>query len=210
MASALDLGKSLIETIGKAGGAELSADLGELLLDATLDNGLVKEVPVVGTLLKLRNISISVKEHLFVKKLNRFLCEINSVSKSDREAFAESLEDDPELKEKTGEVLISLIDRYDETQKSELLAKAFSAYIRDEITFEEFFRIGRAIDRCMISDLLFVHSYERATDAFPDSAFDLASCGLIEIVAMPTIRTDESKNMYLLTDFGRLLMNVVL
>ncbi len=205
-----DLGKSLIETIGKAGGTDLAADIGELLIDAVSDDGLLKDVPLVGSLLKLRKIGSSIKEHIFLKKLRRFLTEVAEIPKEDRESFADEISKDPELRERVGDALVTLLDRFDEIGKEELFAKAFSSYLNGNISFDDFFRIGRAIDRCLVTDLEFVHNYERATDAFSDTAFDLASCGLVQMVGMPTIRTEDSRNLYLLTDFGRLFIESVL
>jgi len=205
-----ELGDSLIETISKFGGKDIAADAGEITLDAFLDGGLIEDVPFIGTLMKLKNIGVGVREYLFTKKLLKFLNRINEVSRDDINKFIDKMEDDSDKKKKVGETLLLLIERMDEVEKSELLGNAFRSYLCRKINYEEFFRMGRAIDRCMVADLKFVHNYERATDAFPDAAFDLSSCGLIEMVGMPTIRTESSRNQYKITDYGKLFINSVL
>jgi len=205
-----DLENSLIDTISKSGGTDIATEAGELTLDAFLNGGLIEDVPIIGTLVKLKNVGVGIREYLFTKKLLGFLKSINNVSQEDCDSFADEMDNDIDKKKKVGESLLLLIERMDEVDKAELLGNAFHSYLSSIIDYETFFRIGRAIDRCMVSDLRFVHNYERATDAFPESAFDLASCGLIEMVSMPTIRTDDSRNLYKLTDFGELFIRCVL
>jgi len=62
-----ELGDSLIETISKSGGKDIAADTGEITLDAFLDGGLIEDVPFIGTLMKLKNIGVGVREYLFTK-----------------------------------------------------------------------------------------------------------------------------------------------
>lgn len=205
-----ELGKSLIDTVGSAGGVDLLSDLGEVALDAATNDGILADIPILGSLLKLKKIGVSVRDHLFAKKLKRFLVAVSKMPAEERQAFTEEMDADPEIKRKVGETLISMLERFDEPEKAELLAKSFRFYLGGKLSFTAFHRIARAIDRCMVSDLKFVHNYERATDAFPEEAFDLASCGLIEIVGIPTIKSEDSRNMYKLTDFGLVFIDAVL
>lgn len=204
------LGASLIETIAERGGAELVAELSEVALDAAMDSGVLQDVPILGTIFKLSRIGVGVREHLFIRKLQKFLKCVNEVSAHERDQFAQEMSADIRSQQKVGEALLSLLDKIDEVEKAELLGKAFGAYLQHRIDYETFFRLARSIDRCMDSDLRFVHNYERATDAFPEPAFDLASCGLIELIAVPSIRTADSRSVYKLTELGEKFVEYVL
>lgn len=201
---------SLIRSIGKSGGYELLSETTEWTIDQLLQDGPIKDIPIVGGLLKLYKTGAGVREFLFIKKLQKFLFSLKSIPEEQREQFSGKLDTDPKKRSETGEKLLLLLEKFDESEKPDLLGRAFVAYIREEIDFETFWRMGRAIERCMVADLRFVHNFERATDAFSDRAFDLASCGLVELVAMPDIRGPGAKNLYKLTDFGEQFVRTVL
>lgn len=201
---------SLVKSIGKSGGYDLLTDASELVFDQLLEDGPLKDVPFVGSLVKLYKVGVGAREYLLLKKLRNFLSGLQQIPSSKREEFSKKIEADPEERTRVGEKLFLLLERFDDLKKPELLGKAFVAYIEQTIDFAMFHRIGRAIDRCTVEDLQFVHNFERATDAFSDRAFDLASCGLVEIAAIPTVRGPETKNLYKLTEFGELFVKIVL
>ena len=205
-----DLGKSLIDTVMKAGATELLADYGEIGLDAVTTAEVLKEVPVLGTLIKLGKIGSSIRDYRFAKSLYTFLLALNKTSDSDRVAFSARMNDDKKVKEKVGEILITFIDRFDESEKTEMLAKAFQAFLQSAIDLPIFIRMGRSIDRCMCSDLEKIPDDTNPTTSLGDSVFDLAGCGLIEIRGVPTIGAVGTPTSYQLTEFGKQFRAIVL
>ena len=68
-----NLSDSFDETIKDSNLAEINADLYEVLIDSFLKDGIVKDIPIIGTILKLSKFSMSLKEHLFLKKIIYFI-----------------------------------------------------------------------------------------------------------------------------------------
>ena len=144
----------VVNVIADKGMMDMLADLGEGALDLALDEGALKEIPVVGSLVKLYKIGMGVKEHLFLKKLLRFLHQLYSVSDEDRERFREHLSENPKFRNNVGEKIILLLERADEMEKADLIGKAFAAYLQGRIDYEQFMKMAAGIDRGLMSDLL--------------------------------------------------------
>jgi hypothetical protein len=148
-----DLVPSLIETLRSSDLAEIVQDFGEVALDSILDDDLVKEVPVIGTIVRLGKVSITIRDRFLVRKVLLFLEGLSDVPQVQRKEFLRKIEDDDSFEKRVGETLIMLLDRCDHLDKPRLMSKLFSAYIKEEIDYDEFLRYSIAIDRAFIKDL---------------------------------------------------------
>ncbi|MDM3856490.1 MAG: hypothetical protein PT120_16755, partial [Aphanizomenon gracile PMC649.10] len=77
---------------------ELLADFGEVALDVTLEEGLLKDIPVIGSAIKIATITKNIPNQLFLSKMKRFLQKIDKISQEDKENFIQDLDSKPELK----------------------------------------------------------------------------------------------------------------
>lgn len=202
--------KSISKSLVSGGAADLLTDWGELGLDQFLDEGLLKDIPLLGSLVKMYKSGINVKEFLFSKKVEKFLKNLSGVSEEEVNSFNEKINSAPKFKARVAEHLTLLLDRIDDIEKAELLAKAFSGFIKSELNFDKFRRIARAIERCMINDLKEVHNFKKSSDAHSEITYDLAASGLIELVHLPSIPGPGAKPKYKITEFGELFVNMVL
>lgn len=165
-ASEKDLGTSLIESVSQAGAVDVAADVGELALDSVLDVGLLKDVPVFGWLVKFYGAFRTVRDQLFLKKVASFLHGTRSASQEVRDRFRKKMKADPAFRRKVGECLILLLERHDHFDKSSILGKVFTAYMRGEIEYEAFLRIATSVDRVPITDLRRLSQYHQRFAAY--------------------------------------------
>lgn len=198
------------KSLALGGLGSVATDLGEVALDSILDDGVGKDIPILGTLIGLYKSGVNIKEHIFGKKIEGILKNLNEISQEELDSFNSQFDSNPEYRVRVAEQLTIIIDRIDDIEKTKLIAKAFSSFIKRKINFEQFRRIARAIERCMIEDLKEVHNFERANDAHSDITYELAASGLIHLVQLPQVATDEAKGMYKITDFGELFVAIVL
>lgn len=189
---------------------DLLTDWGELALDQFLDDGLLKDIPFLGSLLKIYKSGVNVKEYLFSKKVEKFLKSLSGVTTQEAKSFNDKINSDPKFKTRVAEHLTLLLDRLDDIEKSELLAKAFSVFIMKAQDFDRFRRIARAIERCMIDDIKKIHVFNTASDAHSDITYDLAACGLIELVQLPQVSGTNAKPVYKITAFGMMFDQLIL
>jgi hypothetical protein len=63
-----DLSNAFTETIKDTNLKEIIVDISEILADNLLEDGILKEIPIIGTILKLGKFTLNIKDHLFIKK----------------------------------------------------------------------------------------------------------------------------------------------
>lgn len=148
-----ELGPSFFSTLNASGISDVAQDAIELALDSALADGLAKNIPVINTIVRLGKTAFAIRDYFLIKKVLVFLAELKDVSPQERAAFIRKIETDKDYQRRVGETIILLIDRYDHLDKPRLMAKLFSAYIKDEMDYETFLRLSTAIDKAFIDDL---------------------------------------------------------
>lgn len=138
---------------------DIIQDYGEIGIDTIMeninDNEILKEIPIVKTIVSIIKISHSIYERNTLKNIIIFINELNSgsINKEKLKKYKERIQKDNKKCEKElGRILI-ILDSYIENFKSTLLSKAFKAYINERINWKEFCEISEIIDRIFIEDL---------------------------------------------------------
>ncbi len=132
---------------------EIGADMTEIVFDSLLDDGVLKDLPIVGTIVKVFKGVMDIRDRLFVAKVAGFLFHLSKVPLEQRQRFKEKMNADKKYRRKIGLILILLLDRLDDIEKSDFVAWCFSAYLNDAITFDTFRRLASAIDIAFLDDL---------------------------------------------------------
>lgn len=81
-----DQGNSLIKSIC-SDSLNLVSDITEASMDSILSDGLLKEIPIIGSVVNLIKVGLTIKDRLFFKKLIIFLREIEKVDHKKRQKF---------------------------------------------------------------------------------------------------------------------------
>ena len=136
----------LIDALQESELSGLAGDYAELGLDALLDDGLLKDLPVLGTLQKLYNVAANVRNRLFMKKLLQFLVNLADVPKEQRQKQISKLAVDVEERQRVGENLMLLLDNMNNMSKPAMMARALRAYLLEEINATLLRRLWHAID----------------------------------------------------------------
>lgn len=141
------MGRALVQTVAGKEVSDAIFDLAEVALDQNLADGLIKDVPIVGTLVKIARARESVSEALFLRKLERFLSDLDSVSTEERERLLEKYPDSSEEQGTLGENLLLALDRLDDIKKPAIMARFFTAYVKQDIDYLTFTRLVRALEK---------------------------------------------------------------
>ena len=148
-----NIGISLVDTIGSSEASSVLQELAEVAIDSLLKDGLLKDIPVVSSVIGLSKTAIAVKDFILIQKILAFLKETSDISKEERDKFIHDIDGNVNYKRKIGEHLIMLLDRLDDMSKPEMVAKIFKSYLKDNLTFNEFKRFSSIIDRIFVDDL---------------------------------------------------------
>ncbi|OON38101.1 hypothetical protein BTJ39_19245 [Izhakiella australiensis] len=146
-------GSALISAIKSESVVNLSKEYAEYGLDMLIDSDVLKDIPFVNTAVGIFNAVGSVRDYLFTEKLIRFLTQFSELSKSEREAMVDKLNEDDKFTGKAGARIIEIIDRMESEDKPELAANFFKAFACEEISFSEFRRVLVALERIPAFDI---------------------------------------------------------
>jgi len=147
MSDTSDLSRSLVESICADELKSLAGEYAELGIDQLIKEGVLKDIPVVNTVMALAKVGLTVRDHLLINKLMQFLGPLHDLDPKVRRDVVARLENDPNYGRKVGEHLIQLLDRIDTHKKPAMLARTFRAYAQGEIDAELFHRLNHAVVR---------------------------------------------------------------
>lgn len=214
---ALSFSNSLTEEVSGITGEYL-----ELGLDALVEDGLFKDIPIVSTAVAVYRIGKSVREKHHVAKLISFLNEINNgiTAAEKREEYRERFASNEKFQNQELEYILILTDRYIGFDKPQMLAKLYLAYLDERINWMTFIKYAECIDRFLPGDQLVLDSTEIEKAQYNDN-YDavsrLEALGLIgrKVEVVPIYREQE-KNLelknsdgYALTGFGWKLKQIL-
>jgi len=216
---ALSFSNSLTEEI-----SGITGEYVELGLDALVEDGLFKDIPIVSTAVAVYRIGKSIRERHHVSKLIVFLNEINKgiADEEKRQSYRDKFTSDEETRTQELEYILILIDRYISFDKPQMLAKLYLAYLDGRIGWEEFSIYAEVIDRFLPGDREYFLTekalYRTVATPIPDAFIRLSAFGLYEEyvtdVSVPTtlgkitIPAKQEKT-YRLTGFGEKLQAIL-
>ena len=207
---------------------DLAVDYGEVAVDQLLNrwshDETLRDVPLVKTILAPVRAVFSIRDRLFVWKIQRFLESKDRHSAEECEKFARKLDANPKRRERLGEAIILLLDQFDDIEKVDLFARAFSAFVRNEIDslylFRRYGEIIKAANVTHLRNLYLVlaeeEGYNRPIYTFvADQVLPLSSLGLVELryespAQLSTAPQPGKTAHYVSTDFGRRFVRTVI
>ena len=174
------ISESLTETLKEGELQNVSIDILEAISDSMLKDGLLKDIPILGTLVGLTKASSNIRDKLFCKKLISFLAQLKDVPKEERLKQIQKVQSDKTYRTKVGEKLLYIIDKCEDSEKSELIAKLFKAFLEEKIDYNDFLRCVSSIDSIPMPDLFeFIKHPPYKIDIKKGSTF--ISAGLVAI-----------------------------
>jgi hypothetical protein len=184
------------------------AETDEALIDTMLDNEILKAIPVVNLLSGVVKGARNIREIAFAVKLKRFLIEPNLVRTLESEKVRQRLAGDDEYAEEVGERLFLIIEKMTDMQKPQFLARAFSAYLNEEIDRSAFYMVAHALDISFIGDLeYFIHVEGQPVDDPTLAVHRLSNAGLFELYTTGTLNGGDVR--YQTTPLGATLYEVI-
>lgn len=131
----------------------LATDSLELAIDQLLNEGILKDIPIVNFLWSGLKVVKSAREVLYVKKFFKFLAAVQDVSEDEKEKFLSDLSRDHENKDRLFEKILLILEQLDEVKKADYLGKTLLLLAKSDITFSEFYRVSASINAVNLDDL---------------------------------------------------------
>lgn len=202
----------------------------EVGVDLLTENEVIKALPVVKYVAAAYNIIDDGKWIHNVNKFAIFLKELHDNNFSDKkiEEYKTRLNDDIFFNEQIEYSLI-LLNRYIDFDKAKILGRLFYIHIEGKITWIEYKKYSEILDRVLPNDLEeFLRKYNNYDyEKINDSVLRLVSLGLlvettnsspfvddgsggIAITSWSMDRVNNKNKTYILTDFGKKLIDILL
>jgi hypothetical protein len=132
---------------------DLVADYADRTIDVVLSADVLREIPVVKTVLAGANAIRSIRDEILLRKLGDMLTALADVPQEDRRRMIDRLESDPHYARRLGEHLVELADRIESRRKPRMIGLALAAFARGQIDRLALARLVGAIERLPVVDL---------------------------------------------------------
>ncbi len=146
-----DFSKSLVNNI-----KEPLMDYSELGIDAFINDGVLKELPIVSSITSVLKIGKNIYDRNLLKQTLTFINEFNNGEINEKlvnEYIEKIRKDEKKCEEELGRVLTILNNNIDR-EKSILLSKIFKSYVYSKISWNEFCEFSEILNRLFIQDLM--------------------------------------------------------
>ncbi len=149
----MSLPTEIVDLIPESEAKDAFCEFAEVALDSSLDEGVLKDIPVIGIIMKAGSAVITIRDRLFIKKVAYFLNALDKIPNQRRLQFVEKELKDESSRRKTGEKLILIIDKQDDFDKTSLIGYIFKSHIEAKITREEFDLLSHSVSNAYMPDL---------------------------------------------------------
>src|SRR5262245_55760126 len=103
-----DLGLSIIDSLN-SDVSSITQDFADVALDSLLKDGLLRDIPIVSTMVNVTKTAITVRDKLLLRKIIDFVKNI-SVTDEEKREFVSRLHEDRKFSRRVGEQLILFLD----------------------------------------------------------------------------------------------------
>lgn len=185
----MKLSQSLEDFLKKDDLSNLAVNFGEVGIDAILENGILKDIPILSSILGGINAIGSVRDALFAKKLVSFLSELSDIPVEQRQNMIDLIDNSNDFKVKVGEKLIYIIEKAEDHYTSKIVAIFFAEFLTEKITYDQFLKVSRIINDMFIGDFLDFASESSDPIDF-DSENTFINTGLVDVYFEPVLVED--------------------
>lgn len=186
-----------------SGVADSLPDIVEVGIDSILEDGVVKDLPIVGTLMGVKNAFQNIRERNLLKQTVAFIKELNNetLDEKKKQKYKQNIENDSrKAEDELGRILVILDSIIDE-EKSVMLGRMYRCYVNEEISWDEFCDFSEIIRRIFLSDLdwlkelyvMFDNQKRFLLEPLIYSTDRLSSIGLVYLVNSPAANGTQLK-----------------
>lgn len=181
--------EKIIENGLESSSMDLTIDYAELALDSFLDNEIIKEIPIVKSIVGIIKGGIKIREIHFAKKLLTFLKEFHSAKLDDfiRTEFQQKFKSDTKYRNSVVEQIMILNERVLEIEKSKILANLFASHLNNKFDWNDFLSLSYCTERLNLIAIHYLDEiskeekpFYKGYSQFDDNVAFLISAGIAQ------------------------------
>ena len=162
----------------------LLTDYGELTLDMFLRDGIIKELPIVGSTFSMIKISADIRDRIFLEKLKSFIENIEKNTKW-QEKFS-----DIEECSRISKQLLYIVDSCDDDKKLKLIGMAFNYLEKGEINKDDYFFTVNMISKSFYPYLEMLLDIDESDERFPNDGTKYHYDGIVHLLNIGALDYD--------------------
>lgn len=197
----------------------ISKDLGEVAIDSLLNDGLFKDIPIIGTVLSVGNLVNSISDRILLSKLLHFINELNLKSSAEVDDFKQKYFKDNDYSKIGSRILLSL-ELADNLEKIRWLARTLRLFIEEELTKSEYLRLSSIINSVYVEDVLKINVFNLSEKITSTNNLNIESFVLEHLFSNGIISScgfdggdtsgENSGTVYFLNDFGLIIRDKII
>ena len=135
-------------------------DFAEISIDSIMEDGVIKNIPIVQLLLGVGKAGLNIRDRIIVKQTLVFLKEFKSgkISEEKYNEHKEQLSNDPKFADKELSVVIAFLSDIYEEKSSKIAARMYLSYINRDLCWEKFKELLEVNRRLFLDDLIALQS----------------------------------------------------
>jgi hypothetical protein len=188
----MSLKETVLETIKSNDLQSVTKDLAEVAIDGIINDGLIKDIPFLSSVIGISKSVMSISDRLFTKKLILFIYELKEMSSIERNEQISKIQRDSNYQDSIGEKLLMIIDKCSDSKKASWIGKLFLHCLKKDISYKDFIRCSEIINNASLFSLIEIIR-ETYTGIPIYQEDDLISSGLFRIEP-PKIELIKSEN----------------
>lgn len=190
----MSLSDTIVETITTTELQDVSKELAEIAVDGIFQEAILRDIPILGTVVGLGKGVMSISDRLFTKKLLLFIFEIKDLTSEERNKQITKIQRDSKYENSIGEKLLMIIDKSNDSKKASWIGRLFYHCLKNEIDYRDFIRCSEIINNASLYSLQDV--IENTYTGIPiDQEDDMISSGLFKLEP-PKIELLKSENTH--------------
>lgn len=191
---------------------KITENITEIIIDSFLENGTLKDIPVIGSLVSSYKIAMGIKEGFFFKKVLKFLFELKDIPIEKREKLLDKMNADEKYSSKLGEKIMLYLDKTEEYDKASIIGKLYSCVLKEKIDRETFERLCFMLDKVFIDDLIFLKRLHENEEDLKSDKYMLEKSNLstVGFLGISEGFNYQFRNFYKFNEFGKLMVELVL
>lgn len=123
----------------------ITGDLSEVAIDSLMKDGILKDIPVVGTIFSASKLILSISDSILLSKICCFIKALEFKSEQERDDFKKKYLTVKDY-QKIGSKIILFLNSADDEKKIIWLSKLLNALVDEKITNEHFLRLTMIIN----------------------------------------------------------------
>jgi hypothetical protein len=139
---------------------DLLADNTEVAIDTLLGNEVIKEIPILGSSIKIIRGIQSLRDRAYLNKVKLFIEKVGQINEDQKQRIISESKKSEKSRAKFGDSIFTTIEQSDSTVKMEYLAIAFEAFLNKDFEESDLRLICHIIRYTFSDDLIDLVEYE--------------------------------------------------